>query len=136
MRQNLGNMASIYSPANGNMPSRPSLNPSAISPQTATPSSGSQAVRPAQPSAPVVTRRFLRPLTAPPVTPIEVQKIPVDRAITARQVAVILGVSIKTLKKWRQRPGKGPRFMKYPDGAIRYRLSTVMAFLEASAVDR
>jgi hypothetical protein len=38
------------------------------------------------------------------------------------------------MKKWRQRPGKGPEFVRYPGGAIRYRLSTIMKFLEDCTV--
>jgi hypothetical protein len=71
---------------------------------------------------------------APPETPIKLQPILVDRLVTTRQAADILGVSTDTLKKWRQRPGKGPKFIRYPSGAIRYRLSTIMKFLEVCTV--
>lgn len=56
----------------------------------------------------------LRPLTAPPETPISVAEIPIDRSLTARQVAIILGKPYETVRKWRQRAGQGPKFMRYP----------------------
>jgi predicted site-specific integrase-resolvase len=69
------------------------------------------------------------------VTPIAIPPIVVDRMLTALQAATILGVAVETLKKWRQRSGKGPKYVKYPDGAIRYRLSTVMKFIEDHIVE-
>ena len=56
--------------------------------------------------------------------------VPVERMLRTRQVAVLMAVSIDTVKKWRQRPGKGPRFIKYGDGSIRYRLTTVMRYID------
>jgi predicted site-specific integrase-resolvase len=49
--------------------------------------------------------------------------------LTAKQAAGILNVSVETLKKWRRR-GKGPRFVRYQDGAVRYPLSALMQFLQ------
>jgi hypothetical protein len=54
--------------------------------------------------------------------------------LTTEQAAAILRVSPDTTKKWRQRPGKGPEFVRFPGGAIRYRLSTIMKFLENCTV--
>ncbi len=71
------------------------------------------------------------PRNAPPETPIVVAPLPaaVDRMITTRQAAAILAISVDTLKKWRVRR-KGPNFVRYHDGAIRYKLSTVMKYIE------
>jgi hypothetical protein len=70
---------------------------------------------------------------APPELPIRLEPLPVDRMLTTKQVATILAVSIDVLRKWRQRR-KGLRYLRYFDGAIRYRLSDAMKFLEASTV--
>ena len=53
--------------------------------------------------------------------------------LTTKQAAVILGVSVDKLKKWRQR-GKGPRFARYEDGAIRYRLSALMQYIDKCTI--
>ena len=71
---------------------------------------------------------------APTETPIAVGRIKLDPILTTRQAAAILRVLPDTMKKWRQRPGKGPEFVRYPGGAIRYRLSTIMKFLEDCTV--
>jgi len=75
---------------------------------------------------------------APPPPPLESSiaagQMPVNPLLTTRQAAAILSVSLDTLKKWRQRPGKGPEFIRYPSGAIRYRLSTILKFLADSTV--
>jgi Helix-turn-helix domain len=65
--------------------------------------------------------------------PIRIPAIPTDRMLNTRQVAVILGLSVETLKKWRQR-GTGLAYFRFPDGAIRYRLSDVLRFLETCSV--
>ncbi len=82
------------------------------------------------------TRPPLEFQKTPPEEPIEMAAIPVDRCITTAQAAVILGRSVETLKKWRLRDGKGPAFIRYPDGGIRYRLSEIMRFLESCTVSR
>ncbi len=77
------------------------------------------------------------PLTRTPTPPpasIEIPKIPVERMLTTNQVAAILNVSAETLKKWRQRR-QGLTYACYSDGAIRYRLSDIMKFLEDSTVN-
>jgi hypothetical protein len=56
--------------------------------------------------------------------------VPVERMLTTAQVAIIMAVSIDTLKKWRQRSANGPRFIRYGDGSIRYRLSTVLRYID------
>ena len=66
---------------------------------------------------------------APPEQPINLPPIPVDRLLTTRQVAKILGVSIETLKKWRQRH-KHLDFVRFPDGCVRYKLSVVTKFID------
>ena len=66
---------------------------------------------------------------APPEQPIDLPAIPVDRLLTTRQVAKVLGVSIETLKKWRQRH-KYLEFVRFPDGCVRYKLSAVQKFID------
>jgi hypothetical protein len=74
-------------------------------------------------------------LAALPEAPVNIAEIPVDRMITTRQAAEILGLSEETLKKWRQRGGNGLSFLRYPDGAVRYRLSTITKFLDRYTVE-
>jgi hypothetical protein len=54
--------------------------------------------------------------------------------LTEFQVSDLLDVSYEALEKWRKRPGRGPKFVRYPKGEIRYRLSAVMNFLEEHTV--
>jgi hypothetical protein len=68
----------------------------------------------------------------PPEQPVSLPPITFDPLLTTKQVAVILNVSVETLKKWRQRR-KNLIFLRLPSGAIRYRLSTVTTFLQACA---
>jgi len=77
------------------------------------------------------------PLTRTPTPPpasIDIQKIPVERMLTTQQVAAILNISAETLKKWRQRR-QGLTYARYGDGAIRYRLSDIMKFLDDSIIN-
>ncbi len=55
------------------------------------------------------------------------------RALTEREVADMLGLSVATLRAWRHR-GKGPRFLRL-GRAVRYLPSDVADFVRASAVD-
>jgi DNA-binding transcriptional regulator YiaG len=82
-------------------------------------------------SAPTAARK---PASAPVEEPLPLPEIPMDRMLTTKQAAMILGVSFETLKKWRQRR-KRPQFLRYPDGAIRYRLSVIMRFLANCTVE-
>jgi excisionase family DNA binding protein len=54
-------------------------------------------------------------------------------ALTERQVAEQLGLSVATLRAWRHR-GKGPRFLRL-GRCVRYLPSDVDEFVRASAVD-
>ena len=54
-------------------------------------------------------------------------------ALTERQVAEQLGLSVGTLRAWRHR-GKGPRFLRL-GRSVRYLPSDVDEFVRASAVD-
>jgi hypothetical protein len=99
----------------GNSPGRPNVN---------TRSNALQVQRP-----PTVHR------AAPRETPITLRPIVVDRLVTTRQAAAMLGFSTETLKKWRPRPGKGPNFIRYPGGSIRYHLRTIMKFIEDHVVE-
>lgn len=73
---------------------------------------------------------------APPEESIQMAPIPVDRCVTTEQAAEILGRSVDVVKKWRKQKGKGPAFIRYPDGGIRYRLSVLMKFLDDCTVTR
>jgi predicted DNA-binding transcriptional regulator AlpA len=54
-------------------------------------------------------------------------------ALTERQVAEQLGLSVATLRAWRHR-GKGPRFLRL-GRSVRYLPVDVDKFVRASAVD-
>ena len=62
-------------------------------------------------------------------------RVPTRRptALTERQVAEQLGLSVATLRAWRHR-GKGPRFLRL-GRSVRYLPSDVDEFVRASAVD-
>ncbi len=55
------------------------------------------------------------------------------RALTEREVAALLGLSVATLRAWRHR-GKGPRFLRL-GRSVRYLPADVADFVRASAVD-
>lgn len=55
------------------------------------------------------------------------------RALTEREVAELLGLSVATLRAWRHR-GKGPRFLRL-GRSVRYLPADVADFVRASAVD-
>jgi excisionase family DNA binding protein len=55
------------------------------------------------------------------------------RALTEREVADMLGLSVATLRAWRHR-GKGPRFLRL-GRSVRYLRSDVADFVRASAFD-
>jgi hypothetical protein len=67
-----------------------------------------------------------------PVTP--VAPAPIDPRLTVFQVANILDETIGVLEIWRKHPGRGPEFIRYPTGEVRYRLSAVMKFIEEHTV--
>jgi predicted DNA-binding transcriptional regulator AlpA len=55
-----------------------------------------------------------------------------DDLLTTAETAAILGIKLNTLEIWRGQ-GKGPTFVKMvegPRGAVRYRRSDVMAWIE------
>ena len=61
------------------------------------------------------------------------------RRIREQVVSVIADVPISTLQNWRSLPPEkdhGPPWEKLPSGAIRYKLSDVIAWLEAGRVER
>jgi excisionase family DNA binding protein len=55
------------------------------------------------------------------------------RALTEREVAELLGLSVATLRAWRHR-GKGPRFLRL-GRSVRYLPADLTDFVRASAVD-
>jgi predicted DNA-binding transcriptional regulator AlpA len=56
-----------------------------------------------------------------------------DRAITEHEAAAILGLSVATLRAWRQR-GIGPRFVKLGRRAVRYLPSEIQRFVVSNTV--
>jgi predicted DNA-binding transcriptional regulator AlpA len=58
-----------------------------------------------------------------------------ERALTARQVADILGVAEITLQQWRAR-GEGPRYFRAGRRHIRYRFGDVIAWRDARTVGK
>lgn len=91
---------------------------------------GSQNRMSVSPSGPVTRSTTLHPPAAPPVA---VTPVPIDPMLDSFQVADMLGISFDLVKKWRQR-NTGPEFVRYPDGAIRYRLSALLKFIEDNTV--
>jgi excisionase family DNA binding protein len=69
----------------------------------------------------------------PRATPARDQTHGTARALTEREVAELLGLSVATLRAWRHR-GKGPRFLRL-GRSVRYLPSDVNEFVRASAVD-
>jgi predicted DNA-binding transcriptional regulator AlpA len=51
-----------------------------------------------------------------------------DRLLTPTTVAARLGLELATLKEWRC-TGRGPAFVKFGGGAVRYRAEDVTAWL-------
>ena len=56
-----------------------------------------------------------------------------SRALTEREVAALLGLSVATLRAWRHR-GQGPRFLRL-GRAVRYLPADLEMFVRASVVD-
>lgn len=54
--------------------------------------------------------------------------------LTTREAAKYLGLSWESMRVWRYQ-GKGPRYVKYCNRAIRYRIEDLDAFMEAHLVD-
>jgi hypothetical protein len=77
-------------------------------------------------SRPPVARKAVGP---PPIPKLTVGVMPVETMLTTVQAAVILVRKPDVVKKWRRREGKGPSFVRYPDGAIRYRLCDLLDFI-------
>lgn len=88
------------------------------------------------PASPVYRagNNILPPIQPPGPNSTLVPPLPGDRLLSERQAAVILGVSYETLKKWRHRK-RSPRFVRFPDGTIRYRLSTLLKFIDDHTVE-
>lgn len=61
------------------------------------------------------------------------ERPPKATALTEREVAEQLGLSVATLRAWRHR-GKGPRFLRL-GRSVRYLPSDLADFVRASAVD-
>ncbi len=73
--------------------------------------------------------RAMLPSQPPPEQPISLLPINLEPLLTTKQVAAILKIKVGTLKKWRQR-SKHLDFIRFPNGSIRYRLTTIRTFLE------
>ena len=68
------------------------------------------------------------------VESVETSEAAHTQAITDRDVARRLGVSLSTVRSWRLRR-TGPRYLKF-GRAVRYRLSDIDAYLHASVVEQ
>src|SRR4051812_30166555 len=79
-----------------------------------------------------------RQMPMEPVAPLKlaVEVVKVDPKLTTKQAAVFLGRTADALKKWRQREGMGPTFIRHPDGGIFYKLSELKKFEEKYSVRR
>jgi hypothetical protein len=55
-----------------------------------------------------------------------------DRFLSPIEAARFLSVQVGTLKKWRFYR-RGPRYSRVGDGRVRYRLSSLVAFIEFGA---
>jgi predicted DNA-binding transcriptional regulator AlpA len=53
-----------------------------------------------------------------------------DDLLTMQQLASVLNVSVRTIKRWRDQ-GIGPPAVKLPSGRLRWRYGTVQAWLAA-----
>ncbi|WP_407636986.1 helix-turn-helix transcriptional regulator [Actibacterium mucosum] len=58
----------------------------------------------------------------------QIQSGSVDPLLTTKEAAQFLNVSTYTLEKWRYQ-GRGPRYIRYLNKAIRYRRSALHAFV-------
>lgn len=59
----------------------------------------------------------------------------IERELDTDELAALLKRTRTTLEIWRQK-GQGPVFKRYPNRAIRYRMSDVKAWMEAAPVLR
>jgi hypothetical protein len=79
-------------------------------------------------------KRVAQPsVKVPPAPQIDIAPIPTDRMLNTWDAAKILGETHEVLKKWRQRD-QGPEYIRFPNGDIRYRLSTLLKFIEDHTV--
>jgi hypothetical protein len=128
-------MASTTTPQLGSTPSR--IQPAASTPLTPTTSHGT-------PSATVRSTNNGQPTAQGQVLPprllqLESKNVPLsaindDPVLDARAAAAFLGVKVGCLKKWRFR-NQGPDYIQYGiNGPVRYRLSTLKAYLVAMTV--
>jgi hypothetical protein len=58
----------------------------------------------------------------------------IDPMLTDVQLAQLLDETVWVLARWRKHRGRGPDFVRYPKGEVRYRLSTIMKFIEEHTV--
>lgn len=97
--------------------------------------------RPGVPPQPFISRNASTQTTAPsgprkPVPPsqtIVAATPPIDPMLTTYQAAELLRVSPETMKKWRQRH-KGPVFVRFDGGVVRYPLSSILHYLKEHTI--
>jgi predicted DNA-binding transcriptional regulator AlpA len=58
---------------------------------------------------------------------------PAERYLTRAEAALMLALEPQTLAKWAM-DGRGPKLIKLNARVIRYRLSDLLAYIEASSV--
>ena len=80
-------------------------------------------------------RRLLLPTRYMQLEPLKPLSAYIDDPIfSTRSAAMILGVDMEVMKKWRQR-SQGPDYYQYGvDGAVRYALSALLAFKKSCLV--
>ena len=102
----------------------------------------SNSIRPGQPSQPLINHNRPAPTRAPasprnPAPPKEgiwVKTPPLDLMLTTSQAAELLRISPETMKKWRQRH-KGPNYVRFDGGVVRYPLSSILQYLQDHTVE-
>ncbi len=60
---------------------------------------------------------------------------PLEPFVTEREAAAFLGISVRTLQRWRTEPPRGgaPQFYKFGRRRVAYRLSTLSRWAETRA---
>ena len=87
-----------------------------------------------RPTAKGEARRTVRPLSHPRgESLLQLSDVIYEPVVAVGVAAVILGVSVDLMEKWRQR-GVGPDYIKYQGGAVRYVLSKLNEYRAAHTV--
>lgn len=64
---------------------------------------------------------------------LKIKKTKLEELINDKEVAKTLNVSVKTVQNWRSGPvARGPKFVKFGNGLVRYFPSDVLEFINSS----